>query len=59
MLLLVALVLSVLAPAVGTYWLFLMFLSGPISAVAQSRRRAGPRRGARGAEESAHGALRD
>lgn len=54
-LLVVALVLSVLAPAVGMYWLFLMFLSGPISTVAQSRRRAAPRHGGSGPEQSADG----
>lgn len=37
-LLAVALVLSVLAPAVGMYWLFLMFLSGPLTRTFRPRR---------------------
>ena len=37
-LLVLALVLSVLAPAVGMYWLFLMFLSRPLTRIARPRR---------------------
>ena len=43
-LLALALLLSVLAPAVGMYWLFLMFLSGPISRGVRARRTAATKR---------------
>ncbi|MCC2307857.1 TMEM175 family protein [Cellulomonas chengniuliangii] len=38
-LLLIALVLAVVAPGVGMFWLFLLFLSGPLDRLARRRRR--------------------
>ncbi|KRC42814.1 hypothetical protein ASE27_01140 [Oerskovia sp. Root918] len=54
-LLLVALVLSVVTPVVGLYWLFLLFLSGPLTRLFRSRRPTEDAGVARKASEEADG----
>lgn len=52
-LLLVALVLAVVAPGVGMFWLFLLFLSNPLERLA--RRRSGRGSGRGSGRETTHG----
>lgn len=51
LLLLLILVLAVVTPGVGMFWLFLLFLSGPLTRLAGRRRRSHEPDGDGGADE--------